>query len=184
MVLKKGLVWEYHYPWGKLKNENKSDLIRSAKTKNTKYLSIVNKVVEWASNKGYEIWHHPFSLSDYLYAKTVLGNKNIRQLRFTNSINKNIRRFDNYSLFFATRLHSHIFSIMREIPIISFAYARKCISLLKDLDVEGSENQFSRFDLERRLKGGVEINSSIINTNGVHKRAEETLRSRLSNFEL
>lgn len=148
MVMRKGLTWDFEYPWANFSSASDASLKEKAKSLNSRYVYLVRNLVKDAIKKGLRVVHHPFELADYLYAPQVLGDLEVELLPYVKSVNKNISRFSNYEAIIATRYHAHIFAIMQDIPVVSLAYAMKCESLFDDLGMVGHEDRQVRIKNE------------------------------------
>lgn len=184
MSRRRKLRWVENYPWSNLSNKNSKDLKRDANVKSKKYVEIMRLLVKQALSRGYKVWHHPFTPADYLFASSIFDGLDVEHHTYSPDVKTNIRRFEKYSKMIATRLHSHIFAIMSEIPLISFAYSRKCYSLFEDIDGFGYDKQLGRRNISKKDLNEIDIENMWYDTSKMADAAHKVVKNKTSKFGL
>lgn len=181
MAMRDGLKWESYYPWKNLER-NKKNRREEAKI-SKKYILLMRGLVKQAIDRGYDVWHHPFTLADELFARSIFRGLNVRHQKYTPYLSKNIERFNEYSGMIASRLHAHIFAMMKEIPIISFAYSHKCVSLFEDLEGPVPERQLSRYNILQHKVEEVDLESLWFHPGDMAENARSEVQNRIREIE-
>lgn len=182
MAMRNGLKWKCYYPWSKLSEGEKGEQTK-AKKLSEKYIKFMRSLVKQAIDRGYRVWHHPFALQDELFARSIFQGLNIKHQKYTPDLNKNIERFAEYSRMIASRLHAHIFAMMREIPIISFAYSHKCVSLFEDLKKSAPEKQLSRYNILQHEVEEIDLDSLLFHPGGMAENANSKVKKCIKEIE-
>ncbi len=122
--------------WYRKQNSQLSDYIE---TLGLQYVKFIDKALDIYLERGWEVFHIPFTPEDDLFARTFFSEK-IKYLAFSPDPKKAFSSISQCNLFLSTRYHSMIFALCSQTPCIPFLYAAKCRDLIDDLEenVSGS----------------------------------------------
>lgn len=114
-----------------------SQLSGYIETLGLQYVKFINKVLDIYFERGWEIFHIPFTPEDDLFARTFFGKK-IKYKSFSPDPKKAFYSISKCNLFLSTRYHSMVFALCSQVPCIPFLYAVKCRDLIDDLGENAS----------------------------------------------
>lgn len=114
------------------------------------YIQLIKEVISYYKSMGYVVYHFPFAIEDDLFARTVLSQMDVIFLKYSSDPEIVLDRMNKLSLFIATRLHAHIFALIKQVPLLSIAYGTKCESLFRYIQKQSSDqitqNDFLRLE--------------------------------------
>lgn len=109
-----------------------SPLAKYSEVLGLQYVKFMSKVLDIYHERGWQIFHIPFTPEDDLFARTFF-NREIRYLSFSSNPIKAFHFISQCDLFLSMRYHSLVFALCSQTPCIPFLYAAKCRDLIDDL---------------------------------------------------
>jgi hypothetical protein len=146
------------------------------------YIQAMRRVAQSYLNRGWRVVHIPFTKEDELYAEVVFDGVDVEEKRYDYNVERVYKGVSRCARFVGTRYHAHVFSLLAQVPLLSFSYATKCTLLKEDLDMPDPA-QATR---EEVANHGIDVAERFSNRDGFtldDQRLREIRRSVRTNIE-
>jgi hypothetical protein len=99
------------------------------------YIRAMRRVAQSHLDRGWRVVHIPFTKEDELYAEVVFDGVDVEEKRYDYNVERVYEGVSRCARFVGTRYHAHVFSLLAQVPFLSFSYATKCTLLKEDLSM-------------------------------------------------
>jgi len=100
-----------------------------------KYAALVRKIAEVHVSAGWKVIHVPFAIEDDVLARLVFAGTGVAFAPYRNDPFRLLGHIGRCCKFVASRFHSHVFSFIQDVPVVSLAYSPKCSNLFGELEL-------------------------------------------------
>ena len=100
------------------------------------YIAFIHNLIDDLNDQGYRVVNVALSFGDYVFAKTLFSDTNIKIASPAKTAIGAIRLIGSLDVLYACRFHSYVFAMLARTPFKQFAYAMKCVHLLNDLGIK------------------------------------------------
>jgi len=138
------------------------------------YIRVVRHIAQAYLEKGWNVVHLPFTKDDEVYAESVFDGVDVEEKKYDYNVERVYRKVSQCARFVGTRYHAHVFSLLAQVPFLSFSYATKCTLLKEDL---GIPNRFQA-TREEVVENGEEIADRFSNQDGFTLHDEKLQKIR------